>query len=93
MKIKFAAITLGAVLSLVTTASAFAEKTVTIAIEGMHCGKCAMSVEKKLKATSGVQEAAVSFDKKEATIKYDDEKISVEKLKEAIDSTGFKSKS
>ncbi|MEJ7616192.1 MAG: heavy metal-associated domain-containing protein [Pyrinomonadaceae bacterium] len=93
MRTRFVALALGIILSLGAAALAFTEKTVTIAIDGMHCDKCAASVAKKLKATEGVQEAAVSFDTKEATVKYDDAKVSVEKLKETIKSTGFKVKS
>ncbi len=64
--------------------------TVTISIEGMHCGGCASSVEKKLKATEGVEEVRVSFEKKEAWIKFDDKKTNVARLREVINSTGFK---
>ena len=65
-------------------------QSVTIRVEGMHCKGCAASIEKKLKATPGVEDARVSFEKKEAWIKYDDQKISVAKLREVINSTGFK---
>jgi copper chaperone CopZ len=64
--------------------------TVTIRVEGMHCGNCAASIKKKLKATEGVEEVRVSFPKKEAWVKFDDQKISVAKLREVINSTGFK---
>jgi copper chaperone CopZ len=64
--------------------------TVTMRIEGMHCGSCASSVEKKLKATDGVEEVRVSFEKKEAWIKFDDKKITLARLREVINSTGFK---
>jgi copper chaperone CopZ len=67
-----------------------ASATVTIRIEGMHCKNCAASVEKKLKATQGVQDVRVSFEKKEAWVKFDEQKISVTKLREVINSTGFK---
>ena len=67
-----------------------ASVTVTIRVEGMHCGGCASSVEKKLKATEGVEEVRVSFPKKEAWVKYNDQKISLAKLREVINSTGFK---
>ena len=67
-----------------------ASTTVTIRVEGMHCGNCASSIEKKLKATEGVEEARVSFDKKEAWVKYDESKITVAQLREVINSTGFK---
>ena len=67
-----------------------ATATVTIRVEGMHCGNCAASVKKKLKATAGVEDVTVSFEKKEALIKYDDQKITVAQLREVINSTGFK---
>ena len=67
-----------------------ASKTVTIRVEGMHCGGCASSVQKALKATDGVEEVSVSFEKGEAVIKYDDQKVTVEKLREVINGTGFK---
>lgn len=73
----------------VITAAAFT-KTVTIKVEGMKCEKCSASVTKALKATDGVQEAQVSSDKGEAVIKYDDQKLNETKLREVINSTGFK---
>jgi copper chaperone len=73
----------------VITAAAFT-KTVTIKVEGMKCEKCSASVTKALKATAGVEDAQVSSDKGEAVIKYDDQKLSEAKLREVINSTGFK---
>ena len=73
----------------VITAAAFT-KTVTIKVEGMKCAKCSASVTKALKATEGVEEAQVSSDKGEAVIKYDDAKLNEAKLREVINSTGFK---
>src|SRR5689334_23547859 len=73
----------------VITAAAFT-KTVTIKVEGMKCSKCSASVTKALKATEGVQDAQVSSDKGEAVIKYDDQKLSEAKLRDVINSTGFK---
>ena len=73
----------------VITAAAFT-KTVTIRVEGMKCEKCSSSVTKALKATAGVEDAQVSSDKGEAVIKYDDQKLTEAKLREVINSTGFK---
>jgi copper chaperone len=73
----------------VITAAAFT-KTVTIKVEGMKCEKCSSSVTKALKATDGVQDAQVSSEKGEAVIKYDDQKLNETKLREVINSTGFK---
>src|SRR5215470_4490324 len=73
----------------VITAVAFT-KTVTIKVDGMKCEKCSSSVTKALKATEGVEDAQVSADKGEAVIKYDDQKLTEAKLREVINSTGFK---
>ncbi len=73
----------------VITAAAFT-KTVTIKVEGMKCAKCSASVSKALKATDGVEEAQVSSEKGEAVIKYDDQKLTETRLREVINSTGFK---
>lgn len=73
----------------VITAAAFT-KTVTIKVEGMKCAKCSASVTKALKATEGVEDAEVSSEKGEAVIKYDDQKLTETKLREVINSTGFK---
>lgn len=73
----------------VVTASA-ATKTVTIKVEGMTCSGCAVSVEKALKETPGVEDAKVSYEKGEAWVKYDDAKVTLAKLREVINETGFK---
>lgn len=73
----------------IATVSA-ATRTVTIRVEGMHCQNCAASLEKKLKATAGVQAVRVSFEKKEAWVKFDDRTISVAQIREVINSTGYK---
>ena len=73
----------------VITAAAFT-KTVTIKVAGMKCAKCSASVSKALKATDGVEAAEVSSEKGEAVIKYDDQKLNEAKLREVINSTGFK---
>lgn len=76
--------TFGAVVTSAATA------TVTIRVEGMHCGGCAESIAKKLKATAGVEDVRVSFEKKEAWVKFDDQKISETQIRDVIKSTGFK---
>ena len=73
----------------VITAAAFT-KTVTIKVDGMKCAKCSTSVSKALKATDGVEDAQVNHEKGEAVIKYDDQKLTEAKLREVINSTGFK---
>lgn len=81
---------LACVMTFGSIAASAATATVTIRVEGMHCGNCAESIKKKLKATAGVEDVRISFEKKEAWVKFDDQKITVVKLREVINSTGFK---
>lgn len=85
-----ALIVLSLVLALGAVSVSAATKTVTIRVQGMHCGGCASSVTKALKATDGVEDVQVSYEKGEAVVKYDDQKVTVAKLREVINGTGFK---
>lgn len=75
-------------ISSIATVSA-ATRTITIKVQGMTCGGCATRVEEALKSTEGVQEVQVSFEHGRAVIKYDDQKVTPEKLREVIQNTGF----
>ena len=83
-------LTLTLIMTLSVVAVSAASATVTIRVEGMDCEGCAASIQKKLKATEGVEDVRVSFPKKEAWVKYNDQKVSIAQLYEAINSTGFK---
>jgi mercuric transport protein len=84
------AVVVALVLALGAISVSAGTKTVTIRVEGMTCGGCSSSVAKALKATEGVEDAQVSFEKGEAVVKYDDQKVTVAKLREVITNTGFK---
>lgn len=75
------------ILSVGTVSAAL--RTVTIRVKGMTCGGCATTVEKALKSTEGVEDARVSFEQAKAIVKYDDQKVTVARLREVINSTGF----
>lgn len=56
-------------------------------IEGMTCAiGCAKTIEEKLAETPGVQEAKVDFDKKEATVHFDADKLSEKDLTKLVES-------
>lgn len=61
-----------------------------VKIPGMDCAACAVGIQAMLQKQTGVQNAQVSFDTKEAVVRYDASKISPEKIIAAIDQTGFK---
>ena len=67
------------------------EKTTkaSIPITGMTCATCAITIEKGLDETPGVEKAAVNFGSEKASIEYDPEKISLAKIKETISGLGY----
>ncbi|MCA1614501.1 MAG: cation transporter [Acidobacteria bacterium] len=89
-KISNVAVASAMVLALGLATAFAATKTATIRVSGMKCGSCSSSVAKALKATAGVQDVQVSYEKGEAVITYDDEKVTEAKLREVINGTGFK---
>ena len=64
-------------------------KEIILKIEGMHCTGCSNRLEKVLNNSEGIENAKVIFDKAEAIISYNDEKISVEGIKDVIKDAGF----
>jgi mercuric ion binding protein len=79
-------------LALAFSASAWAAtKTVTLSVPGMTCAACPITVKKALKKVEGVTKTEVSFEKKEATITYDDAKTSVNALLDATKNAGYPS--
>lgn len=74
---------------LICGAAAAATRTVVLSVKGMTCGGCATTVEEALKSTEGVESVSVSFKRGRAVIKYDDRKVTVAKLREVIQNTGF----
>lgn len=65
-------------------------KEVVLKIEGMHCNGCSTRLGRVLNNLEGVNKAKVELEKAEATIEFDETKISIEKIKEAIEDAGFK---
>lgn len=64
--------------------------TVTLPVEGMSCSSCVSNVKKTVKALTGVQNVAVSLEKRQATITYAQEQISPEQISKAINDKGYK---
>lgn len=62
------------------------------AIEGLHCGCCALSVGMILRTVKGVTSARADFDTKTAEIEYDDALASVGALNQAIEGIGCRLK-
>ena len=70
-------------------AVAMKPETASFSIDGMTCPEgCAKTIEKKLSEMDGVQNAKVDFDKKQATVNFDLDKLKSEDLVKAVETTG-----
>lgn len=58
-------------------------------ISGMTCAACAKAAEKAVRKIEGIAEANVNFATENMTIQYDDTKVSVKKIKEAVMKAGY----
>ena len=63
-------------------------KTITLNIEGMHCGGCVKSVTRVVTELDGVQSADVQLEGK-ANITFDENRVNVAQLIEVIEDAGF----
>ena len=63
-------------------------KTITLNIEGMHCGGCVKSATQVLTELDGVQSADVQLEGK-ANITFDENRVNVAQLIEVIEDAGF----
>lgn len=55
----------------------------------MHCQSCAQLIETKVSSLEGIKEIKVNLLEEEATIKFNGEKISLEKIKSEINKLGY----
>lgn len=67
-----------------------AARTVTLNVEGMYCGGCAVSVRVALKKLEGVQDAKVDAKKAQAVVDYVEGKVTVEQMVQAVEKVGYK---
>jgi len=85
-----AAALVAAALGLLPVASAQpAPASVTLAVEGMHCGSCAERIEDVLGRLDGVVSADVTFDQRRAVVRYDSRRVDVARIIRAIEDAGF----
>ena len=68
-----------------------AVQTVTLSVPGMTCAACPITVKKALSKVEGVSKTAVSFEKLEAVVTFDDAKTSVQALTKATADAGYPS--
>lgn len=79
------------VVAAASTAVLAEPKTVALSVSGMTCSTCPIAVKKSLTRVPGVSNAAVSFEKSEAVVTFDDAKTSVDALVKATTDAGYPS--
>lgn len=63
-------------------------QTAHLTVDGMSCGHCVQTIEKTL-SKLGVSSVQVSLEKKSVDVEYDQTKLSLEAIKEAIEDQGY----
>ncbi len=63
--------------------------TIQIPVKGMTCGMCELGVEKPVAELPGVMSVDAQAGKEQVVVTYDPARVSVEKLIQAINKTGF----
>ncbi len=62
----------------------------TLKIEGMHCASCSAIISQTVLGLDGVKKIDVNFATEKASINFDPQKISVEKMNKEIEKLGYK---
>jgi Cu+-exporting ATPase len=65
------------------------KKKIDLAIGGMHCATCAVTIEKTLADTYGVDKAVVNFGTEKATVQYDEDVTDLETIKNTVRGLGY----
>lgn len=59
-------------------------------VEGMTCASCAKTIERVTKKLEGVTESNVNFAAEKLNVSYDESKISVKEIQDAVEKAGYK---
>ncbi|MGE4056506.1 MAG: mercury resistance system periplasmic binding protein MerP [Vicinamibacterales bacterium] len=84
-------LSIGAALLLLAGPAWAAPRTVTLAVPGMTCATCPITVKKALTKVAGVAKVDVNLDKLQAVVTFDDAKTTVTALTTATTDAGYPS--
>ena len=68
-----------------------ATQTATLAVPGMTCAACPLTVKQALNKVKGVSKTEVSYEKRQAIVSFDDTKTNVQALIKATADAGYPS--
>ncbi len=78
-----------AFIALTTLPALAAPRTATLAVSGMTCAACPITVKKALTGVPGVTRAQVDLDQRRAIVTYDDARTSPADLAKAVSDAGY----
>lgn len=61
----------------------------TFLIQGMNCISCRDKIEKALKKANGIESVSVSYEKGNANVRFDDEKITMKEIEKIVTHAGY----
>lgn len=64
-------------------------QTITLDVQGMTCGHCKMAVNGALTELDGVSKVDVNLETGKVTVEYDDSKVNLDQMKEAVEDQGY----
>lgn len=73
------------------TAATLPPRTVTLAVKGMTCATCPITVKRALTKVPGVTKVEVSYERREAVVTFDDARTTVRALIDATTNAGYPS--
>src|SRR4030066_133351 len=62
---------------------------IVVNIENIHCGECALNIERSVEHVPGVLSAEVSYVLSSATVYFDPHRVEEERIKKAITKPGY----
>jgi mercuric ion binding protein len=63
-------------------------REVTFKVDGMTCRMCPLTIKTALKRLDGLVDANVSYENKEAKVRYEERKVTVDEIIKAIENAG-----
>ncbi|RHW37509.1 copper resistance protein CopZ [Lysinibacillus yapensis] len=64
-------------------------ENVTLNVKGMSCGHCVNAIEGSVGKLEGVEKVKVNLGAGQVDVSYNNEKVSLNEIKEAIDDQGY----
>ena len=65
------------------------DRLALIRIEGMHCHRCEVAIQRALQKHPGVHEVEVDFNSGQASVLFDPERVKVNQLIDAVNQAGY----